>query len=270
MRHAIVAFLGTAALSVASVHVVTAADLPTKAPVYAPVPYYNWTGFYVGGNVGGGWGHTDFTIATAGAPVGAGAVALSGSGSSNKSGFFGGGQIGFNYQFATNWVAGIEADVDLSGISGSSSTCLALATGVGGCSSSSGKLNDFGTVRGRLGYAWNNVLLYGTGGLAWDESSTTFTTTCVAMPGFPCPGVGIPFVSNASSSSSSSLAGRQEPASSGASFRTGRFGSSTSTCSLMGSETTSASPAPSVRRPCLLQKVVTPRRTPASIPCASV
>lgn len=174
-----------------------AADLPlpTKAPL---VPSYDWTGFYVGGNFGYGWGHTDFTGASSSVLLGF-TTASTFAGSLNSSGILGGGQIGFNYQFAPHWVAGIEADIDGAGINGSANTCAATSAGVAvGCETTALKLTDFGTARGRLGYAWNNMLLFGTGGFAWGQNSATHTGTCVG-PG--CPGVSLPFVSNSPSTS---------------------------------------------------------------------
>ena len=85
--------------------------------------------------------------------------------------------------FAPNWLLGIEADAEASDIKGSNAGCSAT-----GCSSSNGKTDDFGTVRGRFGYVANNVLLYGTGGWAWSHSTTDRTVTCVVAGGGTCPG----------------------------------------------------------------------------------
>jgi len=196
--------LAAAVLSLSVVGSANAADMgvppmPTKAPIMAP-PVFNWTGFYIGGNAGAGWGYESYS-GTETNPFGV--AAFSGSGTS--SGGLAGGQIGFNYEFPNQWVIGIEADGDWANIAGSSSACAtytsaatpALAGIVGfaaGCGTDSVTLNDFGTVRGRLGYAWNNWLLYGTGGWAWGNASGTHTTNCVAGPGFPCnPGTGVAF-----------------------------------------------------------------------------
>src|SRR4029077_10309167 len=80
----------------------SAADIPGKAPppVNTPLPAYNWTGFYVGGNVGGAWSTTDWTFFN-----GATLEPTSQAGSS----WVAGGQIGYLYQFNPNWVVGIEA-----------------------------------------------------------------------------------------------------------------------------------------------------------------
>jgi outer membrane immunogenic protein len=120
-----------------------AADMAVRGPVYkAPpaAPLFNWTGFYLGGHVGYGWGD-------------AGGV--------DTDGWFGGGQIGVNYQFAPNWVWGVEADISGSGIDGGSSAASRFKTDM------------FGTVRARLGYTVDRVMFYGTGGLAWADSKAT-------------------------------------------------------------------------------------------------
>jgi outer membrane immunogenic protein len=87
----------------------------------------------------------------------------------------------------TNWVAGIEADIDAAHINSSTSACF---TGVVNeiCGIRDTDIKDFGTVRGRLGYAFNNVLLYGTGGWAWGHGNNTTQITCVG-PG--CPGTSL-------------------------------------------------------------------------------
>ncbi len=198
----------TGLLSLSVVGSANAADMgipamPTKAPIVVPPPVFNWTGFYVGGNGGGGWGHQD-SNGTDTTSLGVSAF----SHSVTSSGGLAGGQIGYNYEFPNQWVIGIEADADWANIAGSAGGCATYTSSpfpllVGtttGCATDSGTLNDFGTVRGRLGYAWNNVLLYGTGGWAWGNSSATHTTTCV---GPLCPGTGIPFTGGGASASNS-------------------------------------------------------------------
>jgi outer membrane immunogenic protein len=101
----------------------------------------------------------------------------------DRKGGFGGGQIGFNYMIAPSWLIGIEADGEIANITGSFTGCSDT-----GCSTSNTKVDDFGTVRGRLGYVWNNVLLYGTGGWAWSHSETDRTIICVVAGGGVCPG----------------------------------------------------------------------------------
>ncbi|HMK71629.1 MAG TPA: outer membrane protein [Xanthobacteraceae bacterium] len=122
-----------------------AADLPPgpapyyKAPTYAPA--YNWTGFYLGVNGGGGFGTS----------------AWSSTGSFNLIGALAGGTIGYNYQTGPV-VLGVEGDIDWSGMSGSTTASCAA-----GCKTSD---NWLSTVRGRLGYAADRFLPYVTGGAA--------------------------------------------------------------------------------------------------------
>ena len=124
-----------------------AADL-SVAPLYkAPPPVvvtqaYNWTGFYIGANGGGGWGHSWWINATG--------VHLSGAQA--------GGTAGYNWQFGSA-VVGLEGDLDWSNLKGTSTSALCP----GGCTTSD---NWLSTVRGRAGYAFGGVLPYVTGGLA--------------------------------------------------------------------------------------------------------
>ncbi len=107
------------------------------APAVLPAPVFSWTGFYIGGNAGYGWSSGSDGV---GAIDGSGAV--------------GGGQLGFNYQFANNVVAGLEADLSAADISGR----------LGGVSTS---VDMLGSVRGRLGYAAGRLMPYVTGGFAF-------------------------------------------------------------------------------------------------------
>jgi outer membrane immunogenic protein len=157
---------------------------PIQAPL--PPPVFNWTGFYLGGNVGYGWSHRDFTN-TITSTLGNSQNTVTNSGTDGGKGWLGGGQIGFNYQFLGNWVAGIEADIDAAHITSSTSACF---TGAGPitsavCGTRDTDIKDFGTVRGRLGYGLANVLLYGTGGWAWAHADNTTQITCL---GPQCPG----------------------------------------------------------------------------------
>jgi outer membrane immunogenic protein len=140
--------LGTAAF-IALAAPAIAADMPprtyTKAPVYsAPELVYNWTGFYIGGHVGGAFAGND---------------SLAGSGGR----FLGGVQGGFDYQFAPNWVLGAEAQYSW------------LANNNNGLAFPGGVLlttnnNQLGSVTGRLGYTWGPALLYAKGGYAWRDN----------------------------------------------------------------------------------------------------
>lgn len=159
-------FAGAIALTVASPAL--AADLPAAPPrapaAYAPVvaPIYNWSGVYIGLNAGGSWfsqGNTNFTC------VGAACGTGTSSGQSlNDSGFAAGGQAGINFQ-SGQWVFGIEGDADYLSNKQSITTSPDFT---GGTSSATHAytLDFLSTVRGRLGFAWDRALIYGTGGLA--------------------------------------------------------------------------------------------------------
>ncbi len=99
--------------SVALIGGAAAADMPVKAPVYkAPViaPPYNWTGFYVGGHIGGAWSNVDISD-----PTGAVFAPLGATIGADGNGFLGGGQIGFNWQTG-HWVFGVQGDMAWTGI----------------------------------------------------------------------------------------------------------------------------------------------------------
>ena len=142
--------LGAAALA-AFAGPAFAADMPartyTKAPPYtAPALVYNWTGFYIGGHVGGAF--TDGTN-------------LLGS----DARFLGGVQGGFDYQFAPNWVMGVEAQY--SWLTGGSNNGVLFPAGT----LVTGNSDQLGSVTGRLGYTWGPALLYAKGGYGWRDSN---------------------------------------------------------------------------------------------------
>lgn len=143
----------------------SAADLSAKAPypVKAPiavVPSFTWTGFYIGANVGYGWGSADTNtpfydyIYTADV---------------DPSGWFGGGQVGYNYQFENNVVLGVEADIEFGSLT--DSVYFNDYFDIYGTS----KVDYFGTARVRLGYAIDHFLPYITGGLAWAHNEVRAT-----------------------------------------------------------------------------------------------
>jgi len=163
--------LGTAMLTAALTAPGLAADLGartyTKAPAIAPVS--NWSGLYVGGNLGYGWGdgNTDVSLLPALAEFDLNNASLG----ARSSGVIGGAQLGYNWQIGSV-VTGLEADIQGSGIKGSARANPTLvANGIPDPSSvlsSEQKLSWFGTVRGRLGVTVTpDLLLYGTGGLAY-------------------------------------------------------------------------------------------------------
>ena len=153
LRTILVSGLATALLSTTTL----AADLPTKkeAPAFVPpAQAVSWTGFYVG--VNGGYGGDQYRYSLT--PVGVSAHVTS-------SGFLGGGQIGYNLQFAPSWVGGLEADLDAADIKGQ------VGVNFGGPITAGSKTNYLGTVRPRLGYlVTDHFLAFATGGLAYGDT----------------------------------------------------------------------------------------------------
>lgn len=152
--------------------------MPLKAPPVVARPF-TWTGCYVGGHVGAGWGHADFVDPNAVLPEG-GFFAPTGAGVGidQGGGFLGGGQVGCDYQFATNWVIGLAGDLSWTNLNGSASDPFAFARGdpfFGGKNGVPATLRDntqwLASVTGRLGYAWDRWMLYGKGGAAWEHSN---------------------------------------------------------------------------------------------------
>jgi outer membrane immunogenic protein len=187
-----------------------AADLPSRAPppVFLPPPPM-WTGFYLGMNAGYEWGANN-TVNTATADLFGNPVLINGpvygvasaalatfSQTPQNNGFIGGGQIGYNYQFANSWVVGLEADFD--GIANDNGTASRFVSAkvAGGpaeflteTDTNSRRLNYLGTVRGRIGYLLTpTLLIYGDGGLAYGgiQSSTGIVQSITAAPGVPNP-----------------------------------------------------------------------------------
>jgi outer membrane immunogenic protein len=158
--------VSSVALSIIGTSAVLAADLPPpmaplpQAPAtYVPVVLpYNWTGFYLGGNFGAGWNSGGSMSDTFGST-------FSGSGQTTK--FIGGGQVGVNYQFGGGVVVGAEAMFDW--LPNTTNTFNAVGAGPAAGSSASATLNSrwLTTATGKLGYAWDRVLVYGKAGGAW-------------------------------------------------------------------------------------------------------
>jgi OOP family OmpA-OmpF porin len=141
--------------------------LASVAPAMAQAPMMmgatDWSGFYLGANVGGATGNSNFSYHPA-IPGGAGGALTSSGPNFNYEGPFGGGTAGYNFQFGPSWVWGIEGDIDGSGIRGGN-ICTAGTTVH--CSIANTWL---GTVRGRIGWlTMPNAMLYVTGGAAFGD-----------------------------------------------------------------------------------------------------
>ena len=143
--------LGLAAVMLTSASAASeAADVsvrPAYLPPPAPIPFvYNWTGFYAGVHAGAGW-------------------------SDDNGGFIGGGQVGFNYQI-NQWVLGIEGDIAGTTIKDSVSATV-IGPGVVITGNAEASLDWVSTLAPRVGYAFNNWLVYGKVGGAWAHASGT-------------------------------------------------------------------------------------------------
>jgi outer membrane immunogenic protein len=194
--------LGTAAALILSVPVSAfAADLPVKARPIPPAVVYNWSGFYIGGNIGYSFGRDPFEIAGVssirtrqfrafGTPaetlisdVTAAGPAFVGTGTADINGFVGGGQIGYNWQSA-QWVFGLETDLQWTGQRGSINFCLIAGCPAGGfVANADYKLQWFGTARARAGWLIDpRVLLYVTGGAAYGQFKADYTSGIFGTP----------------------------------------------------------------------------------------
>jgi outer membrane immunogenic protein len=163
----------SAALGIALLFTATsaalAADLPAPAlippPAYVP-QVYNWTGFYVGGNIGAGWSGLSDTNTNFSDTLGSAFSAAT------NAQFLGGGQVGVNYEFTNGIVIGAEAMFDW--LSNSQNAVVTATDPTGTVAANIGTSNArwLTTVSGRLGYAWDRVLLYAKGGGAWVATNT--------------------------------------------------------------------------------------------------
>ena len=204
MKKLLVGVLGVVSMATSASAADLAARPYTKAPPVVS-PAYNWSGFYIGGNVGYGFGRADEDSGSALAvgPDAGGAILVpvlttpviipfASSTRTPVDGVIGGGQIGYNAQFS-RWVLGIEADIQATDQKRNTTTVtnfggIALATPpfVGGTFATGTQtetvntsLDWFGTVRGRVGYTTGDLMWYGTGGLAYGQFKTSVTQSNV-------------------------------------------------------------------------------------------
>lgn len=185
MKKVLSATIGLLAISAVPA---AAADLPVKArPMVPVVTAYNWTGCYIGGNVGGKWVRTSGSvdIGPTGTGTGLGAASSFPIAADNSTTFIGGGQVGCNYQpVGSNWVFGIEGDVDWQRwsrgtvLAGTALPAIFVANDRFDWSS-----KWQGSARGRIGYAWDRWMLYVTGGAAF--TNVTVNSNFIAFGVFP-------------------------------------------------------------------------------------
>jgi outer membrane immunogenic protein len=160
-----------------------AADL---APPPPPVPVFTWTGLYLGGQIGYAWGNDNFYYNTFDPISG---LVSNPDASSSPSGVIGGAHVGFNYQIDKplgGFVIGLEGSVD--GISLSNTVAAGFAAFGGGSVSASTNTDIQGSIRGRFGIAWDRLLAYATGGVAFGGFNTSYSfvgNTSAALPGGP-------------------------------------------------------------------------------------
>lgn len=150
-----------------------AADLPVdKSPVIAPAPppAFSWTGFYVGVSGGYGLDHVSYPFA-----VTTGAGFVGGQSGLTERGGAVGLQIGYNYQLSglplvgDNLVIGIEGDADWSDINGASTTPTVLGPATFGT-----RIETFGGIEGRVGYAFDRLLIFLQGGIPYATTKSYF------------------------------------------------------------------------------------------------
>jgi outer membrane immunogenic protein len=131
-----------------------AADMP-RPNYQPPVPVYvvpvSWTGFYVGLNGGYGWGQSNWN-------------GVGGNFQVSPKGWLGGGTLGYNLQTGA-WVWGIEGDIDYMDLNGTAGTAF--------CATCTFKDTWLGTIRGRIGYSFDRLLPYLTGGWAYGNMYMT-------------------------------------------------------------------------------------------------
>ncbi len=172
--------LSAGAIALSAVVPAFAADLPVAAPPQAPAAYvpavapvYNWSGIYIGINGGYAFGNTDWEQS-----------GFTGTGNFNTNGGLVGGTAGVNFQ-SGQFVFGIEGDWDWADISGTQSSTTATIGGCGGlpaCTYQTSS-NWLSTVRGRVGYAFDRVLIYATGGGAAGDVKATFSDPLTGFTG---------------------------------------------------------------------------------------
>jgi outer membrane immunogenic protein len=169
-----------------------AADLAKPPPVFKappPVPVFNWTGWYIGGNIGYGWGQsTNSNIVSD--TTGFGAVSNFPP-SLKPKGVIGGGQIGYDWQVSPHFVWGLVADFQGADIKDSQTSAgtFDIPPVETLTESLSQKLQFLGTGRVRAGWAAGQWLFYGSGGVAYGDVKSTFDFTA-SVPGSTVPETG--------------------------------------------------------------------------------
>jgi outer membrane immunogenic protein len=155
-----------AVASLAASSAAFAADLGRPAPPPIVMPIYNWTGFYIGANLGGAWASGTLTDNFTGASF-----------TGNHSGVIGGGTLGYNWQVSPNFVVGFEGTFDGTSIGRTSNSVVVPILGTPTAIQGSIGTNWVATLAARFGIAVNNVLYYAKGGGGWADNSASLTDT---------------------------------------------------------------------------------------------
>jgi len=168
-------FLATAGLGVMVLSSASAADLAVKARSAAPSPVWDWTGFYAGVHAGAGWGTTESTLTSISAPGIPAVIFNLPIAQNSRTGFLGGGQVGYNFQ--SGWaVFGVQADVAGLDVKGTT-PCLTVL-------SCTAKSDWLGTATGRIGgVVADKMQVYVKGGAAWLHTTHTVTIPAAGIGG---------------------------------------------------------------------------------------
>jgi len=168
MKRILLSAIATVALAAPALAADLAARPYTKAPPPVIASIYDWSGFYIGLNGGGGSSHKCWDITNSGGVI---APQPFPEGCHNATGGTVGGQIGYRWQ-ASSWVFGLEAQGNWANFRGNNVNLIYTPL------SDQSKIKAFGLFTGQVGYAWNNVLLYVKGGAA--VASDKYSTTTIA------------------------------------------------------------------------------------------
>ncbi len=170
MKRSILCVTALLALGTASATAEEMATPPSQF-ITTKVPYLAWSGFYAGINGGYGWGNSSVSYSPNDPAAHTNAIPST---DFHRNGAIAGGQIGFNWQFNSHWLAGVEADFQWSDFDGTGQSSSHL-TNIGSAAtlstmSANQTVSSFGTVRARMGaIIMNSLLLYGTAGLAFGQ-----------------------------------------------------------------------------------------------------
>jgi outer membrane immunogenic protein len=184
MRHSSIAVIAVVS-TVAFTQIAIAADMPVKAPrpVVAPVPIYTWTGCYFGGHAGGDWAKSHWTYSNVNPydALGPSSPIVGTDNDFDKSSWIAGVQVGCNYQFAGNWVAGIEGSWSGTDLDKTVNNVVQVFS-PDSVQTVTTQINSIATATARIGYSFAPPwLVYAKGGYAGGRIETSGRTA----PGFP-------------------------------------------------------------------------------------